>query len=318
MRGGVAVLRWLLALSLTATGSAALAQACPATNPEAIALLEAFARRAEAVSYEGVLTLQRGNSLRMMSLRHGVADARVSEDLTLLSGQEARIVRGEHPLDCEHPGHRLLRLAVAPEQGACGLAGHYRISTAPGERVAGRHAVRLLLQPRDLYRYGYVFELDRESAVLLKGTILGAGGRPLEQFQFASVSVGADADADAERPPAAVIHQAAHPHPALPREDGDSGLRWAPGWLPAGFVATDAAGVHSVHRSYTDGMATFSVFVESLGEALRPGEGVVREGSTVSYTRGLTLGTAPVLVTVLGEIPVNTARMVADAVRQVR
>lgn len=316
--GGGAVHRWLFALMLAATGPAALAQGCPEPDPEAMALLEALAGQAEGVSYEGVLTLQRGNSLRMMALRHGVEDARVSEDLTLLTGQEAQVVRGDHPLDCEHPGHRLLRAAAALEQGDCGLAGHYRITTAPGERVAGRRAVRLLLQPRDMYRYGYVFELDRESAVLLKGTIVGAGGRPLEQFQFASVTVGAGAPAASERPAAAVVHRAAHPHPSTPQTGPEAGLGWVPGWLPAGFVATDSAGAHSVRRSYTDGMATFSVFVERLGEPLRPGEGVVREGSTVSYTRGLTLGAEPVLITVLGEIPVNTARMVADAVQQVR
>ncbi|HBO13773.1 MAG TPA: negative regulator for alginate biosynthesis [Halieaceae bacterium] len=312
------VLRWLLGPVLAATGTAALAQGCPETDPEAMALLEALAGRSGAVSYEGVLTLQRGNSLRMMALRHGVEDERVSEELTLLTGQEAQVVRGDHPLDCEHPGHRLLRAAAALERGDCGLSGHYRISTAPGERVAGRRAVRLLLQPRDMYRYGYVFELDRESAVLLKGTIVGAGGRPVEQFQFASVKLGDAAPAATERPTAAVVHRAAHPHPATPQAGPKAGLGWAPGWLPAGFIATDAAGAHSVRRSYTDGMATFSVFVERLGEPLRPGEGVVREGSTVSYTRGLTLGPDPVLITVLGEIPVNTARMVADAVQRVR
>jgi len=41
----------------------------------------------------------------------------------------------------------------------------------------------------------------------------------------------------------------------------------------------------------------------------------VREGSTASYTRGLVLAERPVLVTVIGEVPVNTARMVADGVR---
>ncbi|MHA7817111.1 MAG: MucB/RseB C-terminal domain-containing protein [Pseudohaliea sp.] len=314
---GAAVPRWLLALTLATSGPAALAQGCPKTDPEAMALLSALAGRAEAVTYEGVLTLQRGNGQRMMTLRHGVEDERVSEALTLLTGQEAQVVRDDHPLDCEHPGHRLLRAAADLEHGDCGLAGHYRISTAPGERVAGRQSVRLLLQPRDMYRHGYVFELDRESAVLLKGTIVGAGGRALERFQFASVKVGAVAPGASEGP-AAVVHRAAHPHPATPEAGPTAGLHWVPGWLPAGFVATDGAGANSLRRSYTDGMATFSVFVERLREPLRPGEGVVREGSTVSYARGLTLGTAPVLVTVLGEIPVNTARMVADAVRRVR
>ena len=67
-------------------------------------------------------------------------------------------------------------------------------------------------------------------------------------------------------------------------------------------------------RSYTDGLAVFSVFLEELGREMRPGEGVVRRGATISYTRGMQLAKTPVLVTVIGEIPVNTARMVADSI----
>ena len=45
---------------------------------------------------------------------------------------------------------------------------------------------------------------------------------------------------------------------------------------------------------------------------------MVRDGSTVSYTRGMQLEGRPVLVTVIGEVPINTARMVADSVRWAR
>ena len=80
-------------------------------------------------------------------------------------------------------------------------------------------------------------------------------------------------------------------------------------------MATDSAPVESQRKSYTDGFASFSVFLEPLGVAIKPGEGVEREGSTVAYTRGVVLQQRPVLVTVVGEIPTNTARMVADSVR---
>ncbi len=40
----------------------------------------------------------------------------------------------------------------------------------------------------------------------------------------------------------------------------------------------------------------------------------MRSGGTTSYTRGMKLSGQPVLVTVIGEVPVNTARMVADSV----
>ena len=84
----------------------------------------------------------------------------------------------------------------------------------------------------------------------------------------------------------------------------------AAAWL----YATDAAADGTARRTYTDGLAVFSVFLEELGREIRPGEGVVRSGGTTSYTRGMDLTGQPVLITVIGEVPVNTARMVADSV----
>jgi len=84
--------------------------------------------------------------------------------------------------------------------------------------------------------------------------------------------------------------------------------------VPQGFTATDTAADNAGRRTYTDGLAVFSVFLEELGRDIRPGEGVVRSGGTTSYTRGMGITGQSVLVTVIGEVPVNTARMVADSV----
>ena len=87
-------------------------------------------------------------------------------------------------------------------------------------------------------------------------------------------------------------------------------------WLPPGFTATQPVSSSDGQRSFTDGLAVFSVFMEPLDVAMTPGEGVVRWGSTTSYTRGMRAGELPVLVTIIGEVPVNTARMVTDSIKQ--
>ena len=84
--------------------------------------------------------------------------------------------------------------------------------------------------------------------------------------------------------------------------------------MPRGFTATDRPAPGGARRTYTDGLAVFSVFLEHLGREIRSGEGVARNGATTSYTRGMHFAGGPVLVTVIGEVPVNTARMVADSV----
>jgi sigma-E factor negative regulatory protein RseB len=197
------------------------------------------------------------------------------------------------------------------QSGRCGVAAHYRFAVDEGERVAGRQAVSIRVEPRDIYRHGYVMELDRETGLLLKARIVGSGNKTLELFQFAKVTYN---DIPAEGAQADIVHQTRHPPASTTVQAGLPSRDWFVSWLPGGFMPTEAEVGSRGSRSYTDGLAVFSVFLEELGREMHPGEGVVRQGGTISYTRGLQLADAPVLITVIGEVPVNTARMVADSI----
>jgi sigma-E factor negative regulatory protein RseB len=290
------------------------ADGCPDTDPEALKWLDRMSRSSNHTVYHGVVTLQRGEDMQVMQISHSINGDASSEELTKLTGQGARVVRESHPLNCVHPGHRLLQLGAAMEAGDCGVAKFYRFQVMPGERIAGRHAVRLRVEPRDMYRYGYLMELDRETGLLLRSSTLGRGDQVLERFQFANLSYGAPMPSSGEID---VVHEATHaaPAPAEPASTADIGSAWSVSWLPRGFAPTESTAGGDDRRTFTDGLAAFSVFLEPLSREIRPGEGVVREGSTTSYTRGLDLAGQPVLVTVIGEVPLNTARMVADSVR---
>jgi sigma-E factor negative regulatory protein RseB len=274
-----------------------------------------MSRSINQVSYHGVVTLQRGGDMQVMQVSHAVDGDSTRERLTQLTGQGAQVVRPDHPLSCIHPGHRLLRVSAELQAGRCGIAENYRFSVGDGERVAGRKAVRVRVDPRDMYRYGYVMELDRETGLLLKTETIGRGNRSLERFQFANLAFGEQFPETTE---VNVVHQAQHSLPEGPPADALAASVWGVRWVPTGFTVTDNPQNRPLRRTYTDGLAVFSVFLEQLDREIRPGEGVVRSGSTVSYTRGMELDGRPVLVTVIGEVPINTARMVADSVRWVR
>ena len=307
------------------------AKGCPGADAEAIKWLDKMSRSVHEVSYHGVVTFQRGgDDMQVMQVSHSVADGTSSESLTQLTGQGAKVVRAEHPLDCVHPGHKLLRVGEEIKAGNCGVAEHYRFSVSDGERVAGRKAVRILVAPGDMYRYGYVLELDQRTGLLLKTATIGRGNKVLEKFQFADLSYKGRNPEGAE---VNLVHEASHPMPsklslgAAPKAvhepavgPGTRTLKhgWSARWLPRGFTATDSQPMNAGRKTFTDGLAVFSVFLEELDREIRPGEGVVNEGSTTSYSRGMDLSGDPVLVTVVGEVPVNTARMVADSVNWVR
>jgi sigma-E factor negative regulatory protein RseB len=300
----------LLALAFT-TGRALGAASCLPADGEALQWLDKMSRSLQQISYHGVVTFQRGDDMQAMQVSHIVTDGVATDRLTELTGQGAEVVRTGHPLECVHPGLKLLQAGALKLGGDCGIAEYYRFSVAPGELVAGREAVRIHIEPRDMYRYGYIMELDRETGLLLRSETLGRGDKVLEKFQFASLSYSPEVDSINE---ARVVHQAQHPHPDERELTVGAGPLWAVKWLPQGFTATDALTRGADRQTFTDGLAVFSVFLEMLSGDIRPGEGVVRTGGTTSYTRGMDLDGHSVLVTVIGEVPLNTARMVADSV----
>jgi sigma-E factor negative regulatory protein RseB len=290
------------------------AQNCTDADPAALEWLNKMSRSSHEVSYRGVVTFQRGDDMQVMQVSHSVANGSASESLTQLTGQGAQVVRVDHPLHCVHPGHKLLQIGDQLQAGNCGISAHYRFSVGEGERIAGRKAVRILVQPKDMYRHGYVMELDQKTGLLLKMQTVGRGQKILEKFQFADLSftdeVAATSDAE-------TIHQAIHPNPVQDPAVLLAG-GWDVRWIPAGFTVTDSSEGDLSRRTYTDGLAVFSVFLERLSTQIKPGEGVVRRGGTLSYTRGMSMSDAPVLVTVIGEVPLNTARMVADSIRGIQ
>lgn len=282
------------------------------TNREALTWLAKMSHSAAEVSYQGVVTFQRGEDMQVMQVSHSVANGTESEHLTQLTGQGAQVTRVEHPLECVHPGQKLLRLNEGLQSGDCGIAQNYRFKVAEGERIAGRKAVRIYIAAKDMYRYGYIMELDKQTGLLLKTQTIGRGDKVLERFQFANLSFRNPVSPDAQD--SGIVHHAEHPLPEIGDDTQHFEGDWSARWLPRGFTATDATSGGHRRRSYTDGLAVFSVFLEVLPRNIQPGEGVVRQGGTTSYTRGLLLAGNPVLVTIIGEIPLNTARMVADSI----
>jgi sigma-E factor negative regulatory protein RseB len=284
---------------------------CESADSEALRWLDKMSKSLREVSYQGVVMLQRGGDMQVMQVSHAVGHGSSSERLTKLTGRGAQVERGAHPLDCVHPGYQMLRLESLPESERCGIAAHYRFSIDDGERVAGRTAVRIRIMPRDMYRFGYVLALDTETGLLLKSQTIGQDHRTLETMQFAQVSY---TDVAPPLEHVAVIHQAEHPRSDRASTRLSVGRAWQVGWLPRGFAATDSAQGIDARRTYTDGLAVFSVFLEELDAELRAGEGTVTQGGTTTFTRGMQVAGRPVLVTVIGEVPLNTARIVADSV----
>lgn len=307
--------RYFLTVLILASFAGPAWSDCQGADKTALRWLDRMSRSLRETSYQGVFTYQHGHSVQAMRISHSVQNNVETEQVTRLSGSGERVVRTEHPLDCIHPGHRLVRLGALYSETSddCGIADYYQLKMGNLRRVAGRTAVTLHVRPRDMYRYGYQMAIDSETGLLLKTQTIADDGRVLERFQFADLKIGA---VETDGTQVDVIHKASHEFHAEPdfSEHEDTGSQWLVEWVPQGFVLTQGETDSARDKTFTDGLAVFTVYLEQLTELPQPGEGRARQGGTTAYTRGMTVSGQPVLVTVLGEVPMNTARMVADSI----
>ncbi|WP_416140342.1 MucB/RseB C-terminal domain-containing protein [Halomonas sp. HK25] len=179
----------------------------------------------------------------------------------------------------------------------------YRLQLGGEERIANRRALRLDIAPLDSFRFGHRLWLDQATGLTLKQSLLDETGRPLETFQLTTL----------EQPR---LHQG---EIRLDRQREVPTDPWRLGWLPEGFTAQPADtrsarhGEGVIHRLYSDGLATLSLFVSPVNEAELLAPGLHRLGVSNAAVRHRDLGGQPRQLVVMGELPPRVLLRVADS-----
>jgi len=194
------------------------------------------------------------------------------------------------------------------------LVQSYEAQMLGTSRVAGRSAVVLLLLPRNADRYARELHLDSKTGLLLKSLLLNGQGQLLERLQYTSLSADLPITAEDLQPSAACIESAsASSVPAVQS-------LWKIGWLPEGFVLSStqeqagaSVGVPVESQMYDDGLARFSIFIESL-EGVAMANAHAQLGPTVVVSRPVNTPSGQFMVTLVGEIPLATAEQVVLSV----
>ena len=268
---------------------------------------------------------------RYLSLESVTIDGVERERVVHLNGPVLEFIRKGHDLSCIHVGDTLVRLdhtipagpfAKKFGAGLGDLQEHYELALVGTARIADRQAVLIDVKPRDPFRFGYQLALDNESGLLLRSLLLDSQQRILERFQFAEVSIGGEPNVQGLQS-STVGHVVAHhlvgeTHSQKGPSVAAAGA-WQISWMPPGFMmaASDLQrgpikGVSVGSQMYTDGLAVFSVFVEMVQDTDTQA-GSARRGGTVAYTMPM-VGNRQQVVTVVGEVPLTTARRVANSV----
>jgi sigma-E factor negative regulatory protein RseB len=314
-------------LILSAVLLAAMLATVPAFAEDGLALLNRIAQGSRQLTYSGVFVYRSGARVDTSRITHSVSDGVEVERIEALDGSPREVLRAGSEVKCFFPEEKLLIIESRPSQrgfpallpaGLGGLPEHYAILGGNSGRVAGLNSRAVLLKPRDEWRYGHEFWMDAGSGLLLKATLLGAGGEALESFAFTHVKIGGPLEHGALKPGydlERVRVQQARTTDLRPEDMGWTFRTLLPGFRKVAAMKrqADAGSSESLHVVFSDGLATISVFIEPGGAA-----GEQEATATLGPVNVFRRQVDDHRVVVMGEVPAIAVRRLGEGIEQRR
>lgn len=297
--------------------------------------IERMGASARSLDYQGHFIYSRGSHSSSYKIVHILEDSLEKQRLVFLDGNPLEVISDGHSLTCIHPGDTNFRGEHAAEFQAVAKINrslpavweYYQASIAGESRVADRKVTVVKMIPKDHHRYPYVFFIDSESGLMLKMLILDTKGKTLERFQYVSIDYE-NVSKDDLKPQ--IQNYTVVDHSMMKHEDemeksaaAKKEENWRLSWMPSGFkrektkmqIWEQKAHDDGEVLMYSDGVSAFSVFVENASKPLQ--QGISRRvGSTSAVSHYLRMGDNYYSVTVVGEVPLMTAKQIASALRR--
>jgi sigma-E factor negative regulatory protein RseB len=315
----------VLAAGTLLTGAAIAQDNRPREGKSEAQWIQAVRQAAQRVNYSGTVVYEAGGEMRSSRITHLFDGTQSVERIQTLDGKPREFIRrrsdASDEVQCLIPDARRVRIerraadgsfpalsSASPEQ----ILERYRMTIGGIDRVAGIESQTLVLEPKDDTRYGYRLWVDLATGLLLKAQTINERGDVIEQIAFSDVKIGERIDRSRVRPSWSTDGW------SIERSDYRTTDLASHGWHitpPDGFtksreVARRFAGADAMQAVFTDGLATFSVFIEPNSPDKKAVDTVRTRGPTSAYARRI----GDSLVTVVGEVPPGTVRAVAEAV----
>lgn len=249
--------------------------ALAASEDDLWVMLEKAGQAAHKLNYKGIFVYQSGRSVNSMQITHMNYAQGEYARLISLDGQPREVLRQGNDVVIYNPRNEKVLIERRRVQGSFPavlpglpdmLKANYQVRKAGHERVGGRESIIISLEPKDQYRYGYKFSVDREFGLLLKSVMLNEHNEMIEQVAFSQLALMNTQDMDWFRPEVSpgktyIMQPEETVTPAVLEGEG-----WAIAQLPAGFRKVDqvqrkvpgkSSPVH--HLVFSDGLDRKSV-----------------------------------------------------------
>lgn len=305
--------------------------AAPAEERDLRAWLVRIHAAASRQSFEGTFVVSAGGMVSSARIAHYSVGGEQFESIESLDGQPRQVLRHNDMVYTFWPGARTVlieergRIASFPAllQGGDGrISGFYEIRAQGTERIAGREADTLSLQPRDHLRFGYRLCADKATGLLLRVEVLGEHAEVLESSAFSDVRLGMRAQPGAVLQPTRRLegYRVLRPvlRPARLEAEGWTLRQSVPGFEPLSCLRRALPGlpgidldpaVEVLQSIHSDGLTHVSLFIEPF-EAERHRRAML---TAVGATHTLMRRQGDWWVTAVGDVPGATLRQFTAA-----
>ncbi|MFT3664779.1 MucB/RseB C-terminal domain-containing protein [Piscinibacter sp.] len=276
-------------------------------------------------NFQGTFVVSGGGAVSSARIAHYGEGSNQYERIESLDGQARYVYRHNDVVQTIWPGSRVALVEQARSMtsfpallqgGVERLAEFYELKAQGSERVAGREAQVLLVQPRDAHRFGYRLWSDTASGLLLRADVLGERGEVIETSAFSEVTIGVKPQFDSVTGPMRKLDGYRVIRPAVSSTKMES-EGWAMRQLVPGFRevncvkrpmesptagALEAASEPVLQTIFSDGLTYVSVFIEPF-DAQRHSRAM---RTAVGATQTLMRRQGEWWVTVVGDVPQAT------------
>jgi sigma-E factor negative regulatory protein RseB len=323
MRALVVVAAAVAASSATYHPTAALA--AQESSADAVMWLQRIYTASDRLNYTGIFVYQRGDQVKTSSIVHLVDSQGVHERLETLDGAPSEVLRSNEEVKCYLPQTMTLKIdrqiGSRPFMGIRAdpqeLAKYYHIRKGETERIAGLECQAIIFEPKDNMRYGHKLWVDVNSGMQLKAKTFDENHELVEQFTFTQIQVGGRIDKELVRSRYAGKGRDWRIERSGMVAADLASNGWLLGSLPPGYEKVTelkrnvGATADVGHIVVSDGLAAVSVFIEPLTDKVTQAPlGLSRQGAANVYIKRL----ANHLVTVVGEVPADSVKLIANGV----
>ncbi len=297
------------------------------SNASLTELLARIADSNESVSYKGIFTHVIDDEIATMKVVHAKKEGEFHERVMSLSGDTSEIIRTSNGIWCYFPqqkvghfqriGNQSFRVPRIDSIHSEHLMKYYSAHVGGRDRMANRTTTRALFLPKDALRYGLQLWVDDETGMPLRSDLIDSKRRVIDSYMFVEIKFEENISENELKPAYDGKNFTWFFSDTNSVQIDDKKSSWGITSIPDGFwkikhTREENNQIVKEHIVFTDSLSTVSVIAEKLEPTDKQAKfvGTSTLGALNAFGRIID----NYQITVLGEVPVKTVKMLGESV----